>query len=390
MNRRLLLYVQSLLGIGHLARAARLARAFAAAGWEVDLVSGGMPVAELDLGGAHLVQLPPLSSKDESFTELVDDMGKPPDAAWCGARRERLLAFFAERRPDVLMLEMFPFGRRQMRFELLPLLAAARAAAPRPLVVSSTRDIVQARRKPGRAEEAAALVEQSFDLVLVHGDPRLVRFEESFPCAAMLGARLCYTGYVAPPPLPRGCPGDPGWDEVVVSAGGGAVGAVLLASALAARPRSSAARRGWRLLAGRNLPRAALAALAAQAPCGVVVERARADFPTLLANCRMSISQAGYNTVMEIARAGARAVLVPYVGRGETEQTLRAERLAARGLVQLVPEAELSPERLAAAVDRAEAGPPASFAALDLSGAAASVAIVSEALARHPRGGVRP
>jgi predicted glycosyltransferase len=104
----------------------------------------------------------------------------------------------------------------------------------------------------------------------------------------------------------------------------------------------------------------------------------------------MSVSQAGYNTVMEIARAGARAVLVPYVGRGETEQTLRAERLAARGLVQLVPEAGLTPERLAAAMDAAEASPPASFAALDLSGAAASVAIVSEALACPPLRGLRP
>ena len=138
MSRRLFLYVQSLLGIGHLARAARLARSFAAADWEVDLVSGGMPVAELDLGGARLVQLPPLSSKDESFAELVDEAGKAPAATWLQARRERLLALFAGLRPDVLMLEMFPFGRRQMRFELLPLLAAARSTEPRPLIVSST------------------------------------------------------------------------------------------------------------------------------------------------------------------------------------------------------------------------------------------------------------
>ena len=224
----------------------------------------------------------------------------------------------------------------------------------------------------------------------MHGDPRLVRFEESFPLAARLGPRLSYSGYIAPAPLPRGREGDAGWDEVVVSAGGGAVGAALLESALAARPQSRLSHLGWRLLAGRNLPPAALAALAAEAPQGVVVERARADFPTLLANCRMSISQAGYNTVMEIARAGARAVLVPFVGRGETEQTLRAERLAARGLVQLVPEAELTPEHLAAAVDRAALAPPPSFAALDLSGAAASVAIVSAALARHPRAGGGP
>jgi len=385
---RLLLYVQSLLGVGHLARAALLARAFAAAGWEVDLVSGGMPVGEVSLGAARLIQLPPARSRDEAFSELVDEAGKAVDAAWRQARCERLLALFAERRPHVLILEMFPFGRRQMRFELLPLLAAAKAAERPPLIVSSARDVVQGRRKPGRAEEALALLEASFDLVLVHGDPSLVRFEESFPLAAGLGARLRYTGYIAPPQTPRGRVGDPGWDEVVVSAGGGAVGAALLETALAARPRSKLKARRWRLLAGRNLPQEAFAALAAQAPPDVVVERARADFRALLANCRVSISQAGYNTVMDIASADARAVLVPFVGLGETEQTLRAEKLAARGLVEVVPERQLTAATLAAAVDAAEAMPAPRFAALDMSGAAKSVRIVSEALSRRAAAGV--
>ncbi|MFI5023347.1 MAG: glycosyltransferase family protein [Alphaproteobacteria bacterium] len=385
---RLLLYVQSLLGVGHLARAALLARAFAAAGWEVDLVSGGMPVAQVSTGAARLIQLPPARSRDEAFSGLVDEAGKAVDAAWCQARRERLLALFAERRPDVLILEMFPFGRRQMRFELLPLLAAARAAERPPLVVSSVRDVVQGRRKPGRAEEALALLEEAFDLVLVHGDPRLVRFEESFPLAAELGARLRYTGYIAPPRVPRGRAGEVGWDEVVVSAGGGAVGAALLETALAARPLSKLKARRWRLLAGRNLPQGALAALAAQAPPDVVVERARPDFQGLLANCRVSISQAGYNTVMDIASADARAVLVPFVGLGETEQTLRAEKLAARGLVEVVPERQLTAARLAAAVDAAEVMPAPRFAAFDMSGAATSVRIVSEVLSRRPAAGV--
>ena len=38
-------YVQHLLGIGHLKRAHTLARALRAAGFEVTLASGGLPVA---------------------------------------------------------------------------------------------------------------------------------------------------------------------------------------------------------------------------------------------------------------------------------------------------------------------------------------------------------
>ena len=57
---RVLFYVQHLLGIGHLKRAALICRALAAAGLDTTLVSGGMPVPGLDIGGARLHQLPPL------------------------------------------------------------------------------------------------------------------------------------------------------------------------------------------------------------------------------------------------------------------------------------------------------------------------------------------
>jgi len=47
-----LLYVQHLLGIGHLRRAALLAKALNKNGISVVLVSGGAPVNGLDIGGA--------------------------------------------------------------------------------------------------------------------------------------------------------------------------------------------------------------------------------------------------------------------------------------------------------------------------------------------------
>ena len=48
---------------------------------------------------------------------------------------------------------------------------------------------------------------------------------------------------------------------------------------------------------------------------------------SLLAGAGVSISQAGYNTLMEVVQARARAVAVPFAGGNETEQTLRARRL---------------------------------------------------------------
>ena len=65
MSARVFFHVQHLLGIGHLRRAATLARALAAGGFDVLLVSGGAPLPGLALGAARFHQLPPLRAADD-------------------------------------------------------------------------------------------------------------------------------------------------------------------------------------------------------------------------------------------------------------------------------------------------------------------------------------
>ncbi len=388
---RVFLYVQHLLGIGHLKRMALLCRGLTAEGLDVDMISGGMAVPGLDTGHARIFQLPPLKSGAGGFHDLVCGDDRPVDDAWKARRRDHLLTLFHERRYDALIIEAFPFGRRQMRFELLPLLAAARARAPRPLIICSVRDILQTKRDPARIAETAELIETYFDRVLVHGDPAFVRFEETFAEARNLAGKLHYTGMIADTGAPGSGHGAAGGGEVLVSAGGGAVGEKLLATALESRPLTRLRDAQWRLLAGPNLDVKALAGLAARAPAGVIVERHRRDFPALLADCAVSVSQAGYNTVADILRAESRAVIVPYAADGETEQSLRARRLAERGLVQVVTEDRLSAETLAGAVDAAVGAPPAHAAYPDLNGVQTSARLVCDWLKnRGAEGGPVP
>jgi predicted glycosyltransferase len=169
---------------------------------------------------------------------------------------------------------------------------------------------------------------------------------------------------------------------VLVSAGGGRVGGTLLAAALAARARSRLDRHPWRLIAGGASAPEALAELAAGAPPGVVVERQRSDFQALLAKSLLSVSQAGYNTVVEVVRLGKPMVLVPFETATETEQTIRARRLRDRGLAEVVWESELTPTTLARAIDQAVSRPAAPRPALDLGGAAASARLVAQLVQR--------
>jgi predicted glycosyltransferase len=375
---RAFLYVQHLLGIGHLKRLALVAGALRAAGGEVTLVSGGAPVP----GIAVDVQLPPASAADPSFRALLDDEGRALSDEWKRARSALLLDAWREFHDagpaGALVIELFPFGRRQMRFELLPLLEDAKRVARRPLVVCSVRDFLQPR--PGREAEAAVLFERFYDRLLVHGDARLASFDRTFGLAARLEGRLHYTGYVVadPPPADSG----DGKNEVLVSAGGGAVGARLLETALAARPRTLLREATWRLLAGVNAAEAELRALHRKAPAGIIVERSRGDFPVLLANCALSISQAGYNTVAEILQARTRAVLVPFAADGESEQTLRAQALVERGAAEMVAEDALTPQALADAVNRAVRGPRPAAGFVELDGARRSAELLRGWLGR--------
>jgi len=248
------------------------------------------------------------------------------------------------------------------------------------------RDILVQSPKPERIAEMLETFERWFALVMIHGDERLIPFGRTFPAAARIAARIRYTGYVIDADLDRPAASDAGRGEVIVSAGGGAVGFPLLQAALDARPATVVRDRTWRLVAGPNLPPDQFAALRRRVETEgaglVVLDRSRTDFTTLLSNCTLSISQGGYNTVIETLCLADRAVIVPYAGGLETEQGLRADLLAETGAFQVVDEAALDGPALAAAVDRRMAGPSIrTLPRCDADGRRRTLAIVAEVLA---------
>ena len=380
-----LFHVQHLLGIGHARRAALIARAMADRGIAVTVAFGGIPLDDISFGAAEVVQLAPARAADAAFSAIVDHGGQPIDDDWKARRRDRLLALAAERQPDILLLEMFPFGRRAFRFELEPLLDAVRTVGSPPVVASSVRDILVAMPDAKTAWMAEA-ARRWLDLVLVHGDPAVVTLNASFPPAEAISDLIRYTGYVAARPQPPRTVTENGatGDDVLVSVGGGAVGEHLLRTAMDVA-RKESGRHRWRLLTGPDLRPGAIEELNVAAPAWVTVERFRADFPELLARCRVSVSQAGYNTVMDVLAAGCRAILVPFAEDGETEQTERAGLLASRELAALLPASRLNPDRLAAAIAAALAAPSPPRPPLALDGAARTASLLIEAERR--RGG---
>jgi predicted glycosyltransferase len=112
---------------------------------------------------------------------------------------------------------------------------------------------------------------------------------------------------------------------------------------------------------------------------GITFERHLPNLSERLAHAALSVSQAGYNTIVETIAGGTPAVVVPFETDREREQITRATCLAERGLVSVVRSELLTPSSLAAAMDKRVAlGMPSH--SINLEGQAGTVSALSELL----------
>jgi predicted glycosyltransferase len=336
-----LFYCQHSLGLGHLVRSFALAGALAER-FRVVLLNGGrLPRGVPVPAGVEIVSVPPLGMTVDG-TLVSHDRRRSAERA-LELRRARMLALHDALRPDVVFVELFPFGRKKFAVELLPLLRAAREAGA--LTVCSLRDIlVGSRRDQQRHDERASVTaKELFDAILVHSDPSFARLEESFRPATPLRIPVHYTGFV----LPRGeaaeaiAPTPVGTERprVVVSAGGGLYGGDLMRAAVDAhRLELADAGIDLRLVTGPFLPEDEWRALrdAARGRRGLEVRRSVPDLRAELATAAGSVSQCGYNTVLDVLHAGIPGLVVPFGAGREDEQGRRADRLERMGALRVL------------------------------------------------------
>ena len=205
------------------------------------LVSGGTPERDGRSCGLDVVQLAPVHCLGTDFKTLRNEDGGIADEPYLASRRDAVLRAYDEIRPDVIVTELFPFGRRQLAAEFLALLEAARAANPRPAILCSIRDILQPPSKPERAAQTLERLGRYYDGVLVHADESVISLDASWPVDKPLARRLDYTGFVADRRRTQRLQLDASnGGEIVVSGGGSAASLRLFAAALEAAKRRSA------------------------------------------------------------------------------------------------------------------------------------------------------
>lgn len=345
----LLFYCQHAMGMGHLVRSLALADALSRS-FRVVLLNGGELPSCLSLPRTvEIINLPPLRFADGQLISC-DDRYSVVQAQ--DARVNQILGLFRQLHPEVLLIELYPFGRKKFEFELLPLLEAAKTQSYfEPLIVCSLRDILVSGRSNQQTHEQRIVFTANrwFDAILVHSDPSFARLEESFQPRTCLSPSVHHTGFVVGN-RQKVAPDRSGNGPMVVSAGGGHYGFQLLASAIEAHALLSQTEPlTMKLVAGPFLPEAQWKDLrvAIHGRRGVTLVRSVPDLYSELSQARASISQCGYNTAMEIIQAQIPALVVPFADGGEDEQLKRARRLEALGAVRVLEQKEMTAKRMA-------------------------------------------
>jgi predicted glycosyltransferase len=374
---KIIQYCQHVLGIGHLVRTLEILKAFE--GHEVILVNGGAPV-EFVLP-AHVREfLLPVLMMDTQFKKLLPVENGESFEAVKAARQRRLFDLFAAERPDLFMVELFPFGRRAFAFEIEPVLRAIQERALPPCYVAcSLRDILVENKKHWDAYENEVIgrLNAYFNTLCIHADPDIIRLDETFNRMADIRIPVVYTGFVAQQVSP-----DAGLEKrralnlsenhrlIVASAGGGKVGFPLLQAVFDAFQLLRVTDPDLHLMifTGPFMDEKAYQALLSGADDRIKVRRFTPNFLSYLAGADLSVSMAGYNTCMNILAAETPALLWPFAQN--REQGMRAGRLAGLGAVEILKDRDLHKDRLVDRMTAAMARKWRLSARIDMDGAA--------------------
>lgn len=360
-RKRVVIYSQSLVGLGHVVRGVALAEALSGT-YDVLLITGG--TADLDLAPSGLyrrVQLIPmrLSSVqglahplylDESLSclETLHPQMSTSDAI--NARKRRIMREILDFEPDLVITEFFPLGRWAFGMELLPAIRHARKSGAR--VVCSVRDIIKPldddsvwRTRLGDEYEAGyrsyykraiKLLNSDFDALFVHSDESLISLAESVLGIEEISIPIRYTGFLSAE-LSIGVGAESYVHEpkkavprFVISAGGGYGECTFFREWVPALEKLRAQELGLSgivvVLCGPLMEDHSYSELKeVYSACPtVLVKRYCNSFQTLLDGAALSVSRSGYNTAFNILRSKVPALVIP--AGHHADQKIRARR----------------------------------------------------------------
>ncbi|MDF1719538.1 MAG: glycosyltransferase [Minwuia sp.] len=351
---RVLIYSHDTFGLGHLRRCRAIAHSLVEnnKNLSVLILSGSPIIGSFDFRArVDFVRVPGvIKLRNGEYTSLnlhldIEDML---------ALRASIIQHTAESfDPDIFIVDKEPLG---LRGEVMPTLEMLKKRGTR--LVLGLRDVMDEPKllvPEWQKKNVLPALENLYDDIWVYGLPQICNPLEGLDIPDSVAQKMVYTGYLPrrPSTAPSvSLPEITNRPFLLVTTGGGGDGDALI---------------DWVLKAYETdplLPYPALLALgpfmAPELQAGFHERAAKLDrveaitfdphFENLMASAAGVVAMGGYNTFCEVLSLDKRAIIVPR-SVPRMEQTIRAERAQALGLVQMTPlEDERDPEVMAAAI----------------------------------------
>jgi predicted glycosyltransferase len=345
------MYSQDGMGLGHLRRSSNIAHEVLAEGddWDV-LILADSPATRVfaPRRGLEVVKLPTVikaGSASWKNTNWRNSSLSMDIRSVIKLRAHLILQTCREFRPDVFVVDHMPVGALG---ELKPTLDFALDGPEDTRLFLGLRDILDTPAVIRRVwnELGAYDYLSAFDAVMIYGSKDIYDATAAYRLLPH-AHRIAYCNYVSPRSrrvLLENAPDEP---FILVTGGGGADAFPLANNFLKALPMLDPdLPKQAVILTGPNMQRGDREALLARATPSVRLEGGFDKAEEWIQKAAVVITMGGYNSLCEVLKWQKKALVVPRPGPS-TEQRMRAQLFAERGLVRMLDAADLSPERLA-------------------------------------------
>ena len=341
----ILMYCQHLSGTGHYVRTFQLASKLASRHM-VAVTSGGREVPRRNPeNNLSVISLPGIYRDTSGIASI--EHGRELKDVW-QERKIILLNYVLEHVPDILSVEHFPFSKHEIRDEIITLIETVRSANPEAKIICSLRDIiVHTKFDPSAQLHAKVTIDtlhEYFDSVFIHADPSLVKLNKFLPWADDISIPISYTGYISELPDSHSVNKDMMGDYTVVSVGGND-GVTIINHCIAlwqSRDFIDISNRIKLIIfLPLNISDKEVEELHHKiGAANISIRQFNTSFINYLESAIFSISQAGYNTCVNLLQTQTKSILVP--DPAMSDQIIRAKLLEKNGTARVVTEDELT------------------------------------------------
>lgn len=318
------------------------------------VVSGSPALHSLRLPpGLDYIKLPCLG-RDESGELSVKYLDTEVDVA-VKLRSDLILSVTQNFKPDLFLVDKKPDGLQAELRETVDYLTSHQSSTKLVLLLRDILDHPNATIAQWQRNGYYGRLERCYDEIWVVGMPELFDVRHEYQFSPDIARKVRFCGYIRREPglrsrseMRQSLAVQSDEQLVLVTSGGGADGYQLVDTylkGLEARRVASTVKSF--IISGPEMPvkeREGLRERVATCPNVELIEFTD-DLVSYLEAADVVVSMGGYNTVGELLSVKKRAIIVPRV-KPVLEQLIRAERMAAMGLFQMLHPDDLTVERL--------------------------------------------